>query len=157
MRFDACLARTAVGPSLRVPQPPQQPREDAALDARGFTILQKRLELGTFDFATRLNPDVPRLEVGAHELAMLLEGIDLSRARLAPRWAPGDPARSTKTTTPTDSPSAYFGASWTPRSGHRGRPDRPSQVRSILAHLQLNDEPPAPRPRPRAPPELFDV
>jgi len=33
----------------------------------------------------------------------------------------------------------------------------PSQVRRILDHLQLNDEPPAPRPRPRAPPELFDA
>lgn len=67
----------------------------------GFTILQKKLELGTFAFATRLKPDLPRLEVGAHELAMLLEGIDLRRARLAPRWAP---VQSTKTTETTDSP-----------------------------------------------------
>ena len=30
-------------------------------------------------------------------------------------------------------------------------------IRKILDHLDLNDEPPPPAPRPRAPPELFDV
>lgn len=57
----------------------------------GFTILQKKLELGTFAFARGLSSDQRKVEVGAHELAMLLEGIDLPRARLAPRWSPTRP------------------------------------------------------------------
>jgi len=33
----------------------------------------------------------------------------------------------------------------------------PRAVRRFLDHLDLNDEPPAPAARPRAPPELFDA
>jgi hypothetical protein len=51
-------------------------------------IVQKKLEAGTFAFARELRPDARRVEVGAHELAMLLEGIDARHANLAPRWAP---------------------------------------------------------------------
>jgi len=42
----------------------------------------------------------------------------------------------------------HYACAFTPRGGPRRR---------ILDHLQLHDEPPAPRPRPRAPPELFDA
>lgn len=58
----------------------------------GFTIVQKKLEAGTFTFARGLVPEQRRVEIGAHELAMLLEGIDLRRAKLAPRWAPAKPS-----------------------------------------------------------------
>lgn len=54
----------------------------------GFTIVQKKLEVGTFAFARALTEGVGRVEVGAHELAMLLEGIDARDAKLARRWAP---------------------------------------------------------------------
>ena len=54
----------------------------------GFTIIHKRLEVGTFAFARRLRHDATSVEIGAHELSMLLEGIDVSRARIAPRWNP---------------------------------------------------------------------
>lgn len=54
----------------------------------GFTIVHKRLEVGTFTFVERLRSDAQSVEIDVHELSMLLEGIDLSRARVAPRWEP---------------------------------------------------------------------
>ena len=66
----------------------------------GFTIVHKKLEQGTFAFARAIMPDVRRVEVGAHELAMLLEGIDLRGARLAPRWAPSHRTNAETTTAP---------------------------------------------------------
>jgi transposase len=54
----------------------------------GFTIVHKRLEAGTFTFVERLRSGAKSVEVDVHELSMLLEGIDLSRARVAPRWEP---------------------------------------------------------------------
>ena len=54
----------------------------------GFTIVHKRLERGTFSFPSQVQPGVKSLELDAHELAMLLEGIDVSRARSSPRWEP---------------------------------------------------------------------
>jgi transposase len=54
----------------------------------GFTIVHKRLEVGTFTMVKRLRNDATHIELGAHELSMLLEGIDASRARIAPRWTP---------------------------------------------------------------------
>ena len=54
----------------------------------GFTIIHKRLEVGTFAIVARLRSDATHVELGAHELSMLLEGIDATRARIARRWAP---------------------------------------------------------------------
>ncbi len=54
----------------------------------GFTIVQKRLERGTFAFPAKVVPDVTSVEIDAHELAMLLEGIDVTRVRASPRWEP---------------------------------------------------------------------
>ena len=54
----------------------------------GFTIIHKRLETGTFAIVSRLSNDATHVELGAHELSMLLEGIDAKRARIAPRWTP---------------------------------------------------------------------
>jgi len=58
----------------------------------GFMILHKRLERGTFAFATRVTAETRSVELDAHELGMVLEGVDVSRARLQPRW---EPARET--------------------------------------------------------------
>ena len=63
----------------------------------GFTIVHKRLEAGTFTFAARLRSDAKSVEVDVHELTMLLEGIDVQRARFAPRW---DPPFDTRTVQP---------------------------------------------------------
>lgn len=60
----------------------------------GFTIVHKRLEQGTFSFPARLVPGAASMELDAHELSMLLEGIDASRARLKNRWEPPAQVRS---------------------------------------------------------------
>jgi transposase len=57
----------------------------------GFTIVHKKLERGTFTFPARVASNVPSVAIDVHELAMLLEGIDVSRAKNKPRWEP--PAR----------------------------------------------------------------
>jgi transposase len=54
----------------------------------GFTIVHKRLEAGTFTFVERLRSDAKSVEIDVHELSMLLEGIDVQSARMAPRWEP---------------------------------------------------------------------
>ena len=54
----------------------------------GYTIVHKRLERGTFTFMARLRSGARAVEVDVHELSMLLEGIELSSARTAPRWEP---------------------------------------------------------------------
>lgn len=54
----------------------------------GFTIVQKRLERGTFAFAHAVTPDARTVEIDVHELGMLLEGIDSRGVRAKPRWEP---------------------------------------------------------------------
>lgn len=60
----------------------------------GFTVVHKRLERGTFTFLERLRSDAKSVEIDVHELSMLLEGIDVGRARMAPRWEPPFDTRS---------------------------------------------------------------
>ena len=54
----------------------------------GFTIVHKRLERGCFTFPSRVTPAAARVEIEAHELAMLLEGLQPSASRAATRWSP---------------------------------------------------------------------
>lgn len=54
----------------------------------GFTILHKRLERGTFTFPRQVTTQASHVDVDVHELAMLLEGIDVTRARTSSRWEP---------------------------------------------------------------------
>jgi transposase len=54
----------------------------------GYTIVQKRLERGTFSFPQRVTAQAPSVELDVHELSMLLEGIDLTRVRTSARWEP---------------------------------------------------------------------
>ena len=61
----------------------------------GFTIVHKRRERGTFTFPARVTATATSVAIEAHELAMLLEGIDVSRAHTKPRWEPPARARST--------------------------------------------------------------
>ena len=60
----------------------------------GFTIVHKRLERGVFAFGARLGEQVCAVEVDAHELSMLLEGIEIGAARQSPRWEPTQHARA---------------------------------------------------------------
>ena len=58
----------------------------------GFLIIHKRLERGRFTFPQRITPDATCLEIDAHELAMLLEGLVPAATRAAARWSPQPPA-----------------------------------------------------------------
>jgi len=54
----------------------------------GFTIVHKRLERGRFTFPARVTANTARVEIDAHEVAMLLEGLEPSTTRSAARWSP---------------------------------------------------------------------
>jgi transposase len=54
----------------------------------GYTIVHKRLERGRFSFVAQLIPGARAVELGADELAMLLEGIDARSAKKSRRWQP---------------------------------------------------------------------
>ena len=55
-------------------------------DRNGYALIAKRLERGTFVLPSGNARDVVEME--AAELALILEGIDLSGARRRPRWRP---------------------------------------------------------------------
>lgn len=59
----------------------------------GYTIVHKKLERGTFTFPDRVVDGVASVAIDVHELAMLLEGIDIRRARTSSRWEPPMHAR----------------------------------------------------------------
>lgn len=61
----------------------------------GFTIVHKRLERGTFAGLRSVEPEVVCVEIDAHELSMLLEGIELVDARASKRWEPAIHAAAT--------------------------------------------------------------
>jgi transposase len=54
----------------------------------GFTIVNKRLERGRFTFPARVTATAAQVEIDAHELAMLLEGLEATDTRAAARWNP---------------------------------------------------------------------
>jgi transposase len=54
----------------------------------GFTVVHKRLERGTFCFPVKVTSDSTSVAIDAHELTMLLEGIELGEARTKTRWEP---------------------------------------------------------------------
>ena len=54
----------------------------------GFTIVHKRLERGQFTFPKKLSEMPVAVEIDIHELSMLLEGIDITKATLSNRWEP---------------------------------------------------------------------
>jgi transposase len=61
----------------------------------GFTIVAKRLERGTFSFPQQVKAGAKSVQLDAHELAMLLEGIDVTRAKTSHRWEPPQHLRAT--------------------------------------------------------------
>ena len=50
--------------------------------------MHKRLEGGTFAFPGQVTEGTKSVEVDVHELSMLLEGIDVTRAKISRRWEP---------------------------------------------------------------------
>jgi len=66
-------------------------------DRDGFLLIYKRLEAGVFKLP-KLAPGTRSVELKASELAMLLDGIDLSKLKRAPRYQhPNAAACSEKT------------------------------------------------------------
>jgi transposase len=57
----------------------------------GFTIVHKRLERGRFTFPARIVDGATSVPIDAHELSMLLEGIDM---RTSERWEPAAHAQA---------------------------------------------------------------
>jgi transposase len=57
----------------------------------GYTIVHKRLERGRFVFPERVDKAVTKVSIDAHELAMLLEGLEPRPGRSARRWEPALP------------------------------------------------------------------
>jgi transposase len=55
----------------------------------GFTVVHKRLERGRFTFPSRVTAAATAVQIDAHELAMLLEGLVAGTTRAASRWSPG--------------------------------------------------------------------
>lgn len=56
-------------------------------DRGGFVLSYKRLEKGRFSLPRKVDGSGP-VNIDATELAMLLDGIDLSRVRRPPLWEP---------------------------------------------------------------------
>lgn len=54
----------------------------------GYTIVHKRLERGRFTFPAQVVAGVACVTIDAHELSMLLEGIDMVDVRASARWEP---------------------------------------------------------------------
>jgi transposase len=59
----------------------------------GFTIVHKRLERGTFAFPSKVTSEARSVQLDVHELGMLLEGIQVAKARVSRRWEPPAHAR----------------------------------------------------------------
>jgi transposase len=55
----------------------------------GYTVVHKRLERGRFTLPERVAAGGgARVEIEAHELAMLLEGLEAAMTRASRRWSP---------------------------------------------------------------------
>jgi transposase len=55
-------------------------------DRTGWSLLYKRLEMGTFRFPSEPLPGQRHIEMDPAELALMLEGIDLSESKRYRRW-----------------------------------------------------------------------
>jgi hypothetical protein len=53
-----------------------------------FDLSYKRLERGRFTFPSRVVQGAVQVEIDAHELSALLEGLESSTAASARRWSP---------------------------------------------------------------------
>jgi len=59
----------------------------------GFTIMHKRLEAGRFAFADQVRGGALSVQIEEHELAMLLEGLEVKKTRQSKRWSPPSASR----------------------------------------------------------------
>lgn len=61
-------------------------------DGGGFCIFAKRLERGRFRLPVELRNGDPAMSMDPVELALILDGIDLTGAKRRPRWEPAQSA-----------------------------------------------------------------
>lgn len=61
-------------------------------DRAGYCVVIKRLEAGTFSLTREPGVGGEHIVIDAGELALRLEGIDLSGARQRKRWRPEEPS-----------------------------------------------------------------
>ena len=85
-------SRSSVRARFFVSESPSHAGEAAAVDAQGYTIVHKRLERGRCTFPDRVGAATTGVEIDAHELSMLLEGLERKPGRSARRG--GEPASS---------------------------------------------------------------
>jgi transposase len=57
-------------------------------DASGAWLLYKRLDRGTFPLPVTLDPQATHIAVSAHELKLLVQGLETGRARRVRRLPP---------------------------------------------------------------------
>lgn len=57
-------------------------------DRSGFCIVKKRLEAGTFKLVRAADEGSTHVEINSAELALMLEGIELTGARRRKRFEP---------------------------------------------------------------------
>jgi transposase len=79
-------------------------------DRHGWSILFKRLEVGTYKFPEASSvEDGGKLQVEATDLALMLEGIELHGAKRRTRWVPraSDSAEEAKLLAPRDNTPGY--------------------------------------------------
>jgi len=67
-------------------------------DRSGFAMWSKRLERGRFCPMFSADGKLGASAIEAAELALIIEGIDLSGARRRPRWQPADNQKKTHAT-----------------------------------------------------------
>lgn len=87
-------------------------------DNGGFVIFYKRLERGRFRRPTAVEGQTT-VKLDSTQLAMLLDGIDLSRVRRTEKWSPGDRQTSESLISPArwrDENTTASGRSATKRS-----------------------------------------
>ena len=60
----------------------------------GFTIVHKRLERGRFTFPAHVVAGATSVAIDAHELSMLLEGIEMADVHTSERWEPARHAQA---------------------------------------------------------------
>lgn len=65
-------------------------------DRNGFALWSKRLERGRFMPTFSVDGRLGAVTIEAAELALIIEGIDLSGARKRPRWEPTDHQKKTQ-------------------------------------------------------------
>lgn len=66
-------------------------------DRNGFAMWSKRLERGRFKPTFSASSELGANAIEAAELALIVEGIDLSGARRRPRWQPASRSEKTQT------------------------------------------------------------